>query len=202
VFCEEAPLGTAGALLSARHALDDDFPMMNGDALFDVNLRALEVSARASGMPATIALRAVDDVSRYGSVEEQDGRVVSFSEKNPNRRGPGKINGGIYVLKKKIALARTCHARWRPMSLRGSSRAAKSMAGFPKVTSSTSVFRKRSNGDGGNCRWCEPGRPPFLDRDGAINFDSGYLKGKNDIPVFASRFEEATTLARHSPLGL
>ena len=42
VMREKVPLGTAGALTVARDALDPRFLMMNGDAFFDINLRALE----------------------------------------------------------------------------------------------------------------------------------------------------------------
>ena len=46
VLREPTPLGTAGALTLARDQLEDRFLMLNGDALFDVNLRALECKAR------------------------------------------------------------------------------------------------------------------------------------------------------------
>ena len=49
---------------------------------------------RASG--ARLALAQVHDVSRYGSVTLQAGRVVQFNEKGAS--GPGLINSGVYVL--------------------------------------------------------------------------------------------------------
>ena len=102
VLLEKAPLGTAGALTVARDALDPRFLMMNGDALFDINLRALEQASRRSGAMATLALRSVDNAARYGRVVEDEGRIVAFMEKDLSRPGPGVINGGIYVLKREI----------------------------------------------------------------------------------------------------
>jgi dTDP-glucose pyrophosphorylase len=102
VLREKAPLGTAGALTIAREALEPRFLMMNGDAFFDINLRALEQASLQGGATATLALRSVGDASRYGRVIEEQGKVVAFLEKDPNRPGPGIINGGIYVLKREI----------------------------------------------------------------------------------------------------
>ena len=76
--------------------------MMNGDAFFDINLRALEQASRPDGAMATLALRSVPDASRYGRVIEEQGRVVAFLEKDSRRPGPGVINGGIYVLRREI----------------------------------------------------------------------------------------------------
>ena len=102
MLLEKAPLGTAGALTIARETLDPRFLMMNGDAFFDINLRALEQAALEGGAMATLALRSVPDAARYGRVIEEQGKVVAFLEKDPSRPGPGIINGGIYVLKREI----------------------------------------------------------------------------------------------------
>ena len=102
VMREPVPLGTAGALTIARDALDPRFLLMNGDAFFDINLRALERISRRSGATATLALRKVADAARYGRVIEEGGKVKAFLEKDASRPGPGVINGGIYVLKREI----------------------------------------------------------------------------------------------------
>jgi dTDP-glucose pyrophosphorylase/histidinol phosphatase-like enzyme len=102
VMREQVPLGTAGALTVAREALDPRFLLMNGDALFDINLRALEQASLRSGATATLALRTVANAARYGRVIEEDGKVKAFLEKDSSRPGPGVINGGVYVLKREI----------------------------------------------------------------------------------------------------
>jgi len=102
VMRENAPLGTAGALTVAGDALDPRFLMMNGDAFFDINLRALEQASDQNGAMATLALRSVENAARYGRVIEDKGKIVAFLEKDARREGPGIINGGIYVLKREI----------------------------------------------------------------------------------------------------
>jgi dTDP-glucose pyrophosphorylase len=102
VMREPTPLGTAGALTVAGEALDPRFLLMNGDAFFDINLRALEQASQQTGATATLALRTVSDAARYGRVIEENGRVKAFLEKDASRPGPGVINGGIYVLKREI----------------------------------------------------------------------------------------------------
>jgi D-glycero-D-manno-heptose 1,7-bisphosphate phosphatase len=102
VVREPVPLGTAGALTAARESLDLRFLLMNGDAFFDINLRALEQASLRAGAMATLALRTVPDASRYGRVIEEDGRVLAFLEKDLSRPGLGVINGGIYALKREI----------------------------------------------------------------------------------------------------
>jgi D-glycero-D-manno-heptose 1,7-bisphosphate phosphatase len=102
VLREPIPLGTAGALTVARDALDPRFLMMNGDAFFDINLRALEQASHQSGAMATLALRSVPDAARYGRVIEEQGKIVAFLEKDAKSPGPGIINGGIYALRREI----------------------------------------------------------------------------------------------------
>ena len=44
--------------------------------------------------------RYVNDVSRYGKLIVNENKIEKFVEKNSN--GPGIINGGVYMLPKKI----------------------------------------------------------------------------------------------------
>jgi len=71
VVVEPQPLGTGGALLAARELLAPRFLLLNGDSFFDINLRGL--AADAAPYEAAMALRRIDDPSRYG-VAELDGR--------------------------------------------------------------------------------------------------------------------------------
>src|SRR5262249_51180469 len=81
---------------SALDILDPRFILLNGDSLFDINIRALVAEDDAS-CEAVIALRTVPEASRYGTIELNGDRVVRFREK-VNNSGPALINAGIYVL--------------------------------------------------------------------------------------------------------
>src|SRR5690606_22137437 len=75
---------------------------MNGDSFFDINLRALTAAPLPEG-GARLALRMVDDTSRYGSVTLDGARIAAFVEKNAAQAGAGLINGGIYYLGRELA---------------------------------------------------------------------------------------------------
>ncbi len=99
VLVEPAPLGTAGAIRLFADRLDPAFFLMNGDTLFDVDLR--DLPTHAADAVATLALRRTAPGGRYGTVDlAPDGRVTGFLPRSPDRDGP--INGGIYALDRRI----------------------------------------------------------------------------------------------------
>jgi len=96
---EPTPAGTGGALLQARDILHPDFLLLNGDSFFDVDIADLARAGQASGAMGALALRAVEDLSRYGSVSLDADRVTGFAEKRP---GAGLMNGGVYWLRRPV----------------------------------------------------------------------------------------------------
>jgi len=94
---EDQPLGTGGAIMNAIHNVSEEqFYILNGDTIFDINLKKLQEVHQAKNADLTIALRKVHDTSRYGAVAMgEDGRVKGFLEKG-EAEGEGLINGGIY----------------------------------------------------------------------------------------------------------
>ena len=103
VLLEKAPLGTAGALTIARETLDPRFLMMNGDAFFDINLRALEQAALEGGAMATLALRSV---RRRRALRAGDRGARAKSSRFWKRTRAGRARessmAAIYVLKREI----------------------------------------------------------------------------------------------------
>lgn len=98
---EHEPLGTGGGirlgmeLCSTEHVL-----AMNGDTLFEVPLTEL-FNKHLSDLPeATLALRKVEEGSRYGTIHLEGKRIVTFREKSPDFTGAQLINGGVYVIQK------------------------------------------------------------------------------------------------------
>jgi D-glycero-alpha-D-manno-heptose 1-phosphate guanylyltransferase len=99
---EDEPLGTGGAVRLGFETLGlERAVVLNADTLFCIDLGELVRRHVAAHTQATLALRAVEDVSRFGAVElDDDQRIVAFHEKG--KQGPGLINGGIYVLERSI----------------------------------------------------------------------------------------------------
>lgn len=95
---ETTPLFTGGALLQAAQKIQsEDFVVLNGDTLFDIDLQKLYDFHVQNHANLTIALRQVADTSRYGSVTCTNDNIVAFKEKAEST-GAGDINGGIYAI--------------------------------------------------------------------------------------------------------
>ena len=100
---EPKPLGTGGAVGYVRSLLSEPFVCLNGDALTDLDIRALVQSHESARATLTLALTPVADASPYGVVETEPSaaagplRVVRFTEK-PGSPEPGEISVGAYVM--------------------------------------------------------------------------------------------------------
>jgi D-glycero-alpha-D-manno-heptose 1-phosphate guanylyltransferase len=95
---EPEPLGTGGAIrLAATQVQGEGVHVLNGDTWLAYSPQALERATRERGASIGMALAEVDDVGRYGAVErDARGMVVGFREKG--QRGRGAINAGCYFL--------------------------------------------------------------------------------------------------------
>lgn len=100
-------LGTAGGVRNVREWLTadgDDFVVMAGDALTDVDLRDLVAAHRANDGVATMMVKQVPNVREYGVVVTgSDGRVQGFQEKpDPAEALSDRANTMIYALNREI----------------------------------------------------------------------------------------------------
>mgnify|MGYP001820944102 CR=1 FL=1 len=102
---EDEPLGTGGAVKKALDKISSySCYVLNGDTYFDVNLWKMANFHRAREAVASMALRKVGEVSRYGTVKiDMDNKIEQFSEKG-EQSGMGFINGGIYILNRQAFL--------------------------------------------------------------------------------------------------
>jgi D,D-heptose 1,7-bisphosphate phosphatase len=100
VVAESAPAGTAGALALAADRLDQHFFLVNGDSLFDFNWLSLCPSTDAawSGL-VRMALACGVTGARYGRVGIDGPRVHSFVSSGPSDQ---PINAGVYFMSKAI----------------------------------------------------------------------------------------------------
>ena len=183
---ETSPLGTGGALRNALPLIrDDDLLVVNGDTFFDLNYGTLKKFHRAWGAWATVALKYRPAVSRYGLTElGPDYRVAAFREK-PGDDGGGYVNGGVYLLRRQMletfpegyrSLEREILPQWvRRGTVFGLPFGGKFIdIGVPED------YRLACDKLPG---WVESPkyRGLFLDRDGVIIEDSGYVYRKEDV---------------------
>jgi len=98
---ETEPLGTGGAILFAlEKTTTENILILNGDTLFDIDFEYFDNFFHTKKTLLAVALRKLEDVSRYGSVSiDNNSKIISFAEKNKTT-GEGLINGGIYLLNK------------------------------------------------------------------------------------------------------
>ena len=96
---EAEPLGTAGGL-RAVDGLSDDFFVVNGDTLTDLDFRAMAAAHRAADAWATLFTPFVDEKVDYGVVSiDAAGALTDYQEKP--RRGY-HVSSGVYVLSRRI----------------------------------------------------------------------------------------------------
>lgn len=93
---EDHPLGTGGATrLAMSQSAQDHVFVFNGDTFLDLEVDAVERRWQTTGHPIIVG-RELDDVSRYGCLLTDNGRVIGFLEKGAS--GAGLVNAGCYVL--------------------------------------------------------------------------------------------------------
>jgi D-glycero-alpha-D-manno-heptose 1-phosphate guanylyltransferase len=105
---EKDALGTGGGIrLAMEKCTGAHVMVLNGDTFFDVKLDDFFEMHLGGSSDATLALRKVDDASRYGTIQLDGKRIAAFKEKSTDVTGEALINGGVYLLRRKTYLGNT-----------------------------------------------------------------------------------------------
>jgi len=201
VALEPEPKGTGGALRWSRDRLDPIFLVANGDTYFDMPYRALEAALhRDPTAVAAMALRDVQDAARYGSVSMEGVRVVRFCEKMVTEAPmQGRINAGVYLMRREAVEAI------------GDGQVSLESEVFPKLAAEGRLLGIVCGGyfiDIGLPQTLSQARSElpsilrrpalFLDRDGVVNLDHGYVHRWENLQMVSG---VAETIAAFNEAG-
>ena len=96
---EEMPLGTVGALSLICDKLEDDFIVMNGDILHNIDFKALQIQHNEDDSDVTITTFTQLHKVRLGVLKKKGDRIIEYIEK-PTREYD--VSMGIYVINRLI----------------------------------------------------------------------------------------------------
>lgn len=189
-FVEEEPLGNAGALFYIKNRLTDEFLLLNGDIMFDVDVRRFQNYHEKKGGMATLFTHPNSHPYDSGLIVADKAQAViewyTREDKRP-RYYKNRVNAGIHIMntrlldsylfetKKKVDLDRDI---LRPLVGTGtmfcydSTEYVRDM-GTPKRL--CEVERALARGAISEKNLSRKQRAIFLDRDGTINKEVGFL---------------------------
>lgn len=104
-FFEEVPLGTAGALFKLKNKLNDDFLLLNGDAVFDVDFKRFVDYHKKKGGLATLFTHPNSHPYDSGLIiTNKDESVREWLSKEDIRPQyyKNRVNAGLHVLSPRV----------------------------------------------------------------------------------------------------
>lgn len=101
---EEEPLGTAGALYLLKDVIKEDFLLLNGDIIFDVDIQRFYQVHKEYGKTATILTHPNSHPYDSGIIVADDNnRVLKWLHKEDERKWyENRVNAGIHMLSPKV----------------------------------------------------------------------------------------------------
>ncbi len=174
---EQGRAGTGGALHQARAHLADRFLLCNGDSWLDFNLARLLADAAADGpeIVARMVLRQLPDASRAGVAELEGDRVTVFRERPLVLGQPGLANAGVYLLRRSVLdhIVDPCSLEREVLPKLAEAGLVRGTVGdgyFIDIGIPADLERAQTELPARLHR-----RALFLDRDGVINHDHGWV---------------------------
>lgn len=176
---EKEPAGTGGALALAADWLEGRFFLVNGDSLFDFNWLALEAGPANPQHLVRMALARGVSGDRYGRVTVVDGRVTGFT---PSGSSSEPINAGVYLMQREVL----SYLKPAPCSLEREvlpALAAQGAIGGLVIDGAFIDIGLPNDFERAQTFIPETMQRPvaFLDRDGIVNEDTGYVHRADEV---------------------
>lgn len=195
-YFEEEPLGNAGALFKIKDKLTEDFLLLNGDLIFDVDFRRFVNAHKKNGGMATLFTH--PNNHPYDSsliVTDENGCVEQWLTKEDTRPRwyENNVNAGLHVLSPKILEVEIPTQKidldrqlLRPLAGKGKMFVYKSPEyvkdmGTPERYES--VCRDYAEGKVEAKNLKNKQKAVFLDRDGTINKYVGFLRNIQEFEL-------------------
>lgn len=101
---EDQPLGTAGALYWLREKVTDDFLLLNGDIIFDVDVKRFAEYHKEQGTIATILTHPNSHPYDSGIIiADENNRVTNWLHKEDERLWyKNRVNAGLHMLSPRV----------------------------------------------------------------------------------------------------
>ena len=197
IIKEKEKLGTGGSIRNAYKFLDNEFLVLNGDTLFDINLRDLIFFARKAKAKSFIALiKSRNHKEKYSYSLNLDGRVESYKKEKKSIK---YVSGGVYYFKKNSIQSFPKKQLDLDQDV---------LLKFFKNKSLYAKFYKNSFIDIGSVKYFKKSQNYipniinksvcFLDRDGVLNYDYGYVATKSRFKWKKNVIEAIKFLNKHN----
>jgi histidinol-phosphate phosphatase family domain/HAD-superfamily hydrolase, subfamily IIIA len=211
---EEVPLGTAGALYYLKDKISEDFLLLNGDIVFDVNIgRFAEVHKEKGGL-VTILTHPNDHPYDSGVIiADSGGRVQGWKTREENRTWyKNRVNAGLHMISPQIPVRLETPERKdldrdilkplipeQQLYIYDSPEYIKDM-GTPERYHA--VMEDIRSGLVQRKNLAEKQKAIFLDRDGTINRYVGFLADINDMELIGGAAEAIRMINKSGYLAI
>lgn len=211
---EREPLGTAGALYYLKDKVEDDFLLLNGDLIFDVDFRRLMVFHKRHKAMVTLLTHPNDHPYDSGIIlTDRDNCVIDWLTKE-DKRGwyHNCVNAGIHVLSpallesmtapKKTDLDREILKSLIPSGKIYAYRSPEYVKDMGTPKRIAQVEQDLETGLVQRKNLSQKQRAVFLDRDGTINRYVGFLRKPEEFKLLDGAAEAIRRINRSGYLAI
>lgn len=211
---EEVPLGTAGALYYLRGKVTDDFLLLNGDMIFDVDFHRMMAFHKARDADATLLVHPNDHPYDSGLIIADETNCVRGWLTKEDKRAwySNRVNAGVHILSPRMLETLTEPKKTdldrdvlRPAIPSGklyayhSPEYVKDMGTPERIRE---VERDLQTGFVHSRNLRQKQRAIFLDRDGTINPFVGFLRDIQDFSLLDGAAEAIRDINRGGYLAI